>query len=74
MMAQINSKKSKLMLSAGMSALATGLILFTQVHPVTQSGKDWHDGISGFFIGISIALNLGSVLIARRQRSSCVSM
>ena len=73
MMPQTSSKKSKRMLSAGMFALAASLILFTQVHPATPLGKDWLDGIAGFFMGISIALNLGSVLVAKRQRN-CVSM
>jgi hypothetical protein len=74
MMSQLHSKKSRLMLSAGMFVLAASLILFTQVHPATSTAKDWLDGISGFLMGISIALNLGSILVARRQRSSCASM
>jgi hypothetical protein len=73
MTSEMNGKKSKRMLSAGMFALAASLILFTQVHAATASGKDWLDGISGFLMGISIALNLGSILVAKRQ-SNCVSM
>ena len=73
MTSQLKSRKPRLMLSAGMFALATGLILLNFVHPATHAGKDWLDGISGFFVGISIALNLGSLLIARRQ-SNCISM
>lgn len=73
MMSQLKSRKSRLMLSAGMFALAVGLILFNFVHPASHAGKDWLDGISGFLVGISIALNIGSLLIAKRQ-SNCVSM
>lgn len=73
MMPQTGTKKSRRMMSAGMFALAASLILFTEVHPATATGKDWLDGISGFFMGISIALNLASILVAKRQRS-CVSM
>ena len=74
MMSQMNTKKSRHTMSAGMFALAASLILFTEVHPSTAAGKDWLDGIAGFLMGISIALNLGSILIAKRRRTSCVSM
>jgi hypothetical protein len=73
MMSQMKSKKARLMMSAGMFSLAAGLIILNFVHPATPLGKNWHDGISGFFVGISIALNLGAVLLAKRQ-SNCVSM
>jgi hypothetical protein len=67
----MNPKKAQRMMSIGMFAMAAGLSLFVFVHPASAAGKDWLDGIAGFLMGISIALNLGSILVMKRDRS-CV--
>ena len=70
MIFQSEFRKDKAMVVAGMSSLALGLMIRTLVHPATAPGANWLDGIFGMFIGMSIALNLGSVILQNRLRRS----
>lgn len=67
-MRQMTPKKARMMMVVGMLSMCTGIILFSLVHPASAAGKDWLDGISGFFFGISIALNIGSFVFQKRLR------
>jgi hypothetical protein len=69
MTSQPKPKKAKVLLLVGMVAMSTGLLLLSSVHPATAAGKNWLDGISGFCMGISIALNFGSFVLIKRLRN-----
>jgi hypothetical protein len=73
MMSKTDPKKGRALRVVGMSAMAVGLLLMSTVHPVTARSKDWRDGVAGLFMGMSIALNFGSLLILKRGRS-CASL
>lgn len=66
-------KQWRNLMMVGMACLAIGLIL-PWVLPVSGSiGRDWVHGISGWFVGMSISLNLIAVFKGsqwRRARNS----
>jgi len=70
MLANLNPKKGRIVMAVGMFALAISLFLISSVHPATQAGKDWLDGIFGLFMGVSLGLNFTAVLLLRRLRAS----
>lgn len=53
------------MLACGMFCLAIGLVLHELVP--ASAKMPWFDGLYGFLIGVSIALNLGSVITSGRR-------
>jgi len=62
------ARKVKIMWTVGTLSISVALLLRMFVHPSTALGTNWLDGISGFLVGISIVLNLGSVIIRNRLR------
>jgi hypothetical protein len=68
MSSQVRPKKARVMLLVGMAAMTAGLLLGSSIHPVTGAGKSWLDGITGFCMGVSIALNFGSFVLIKRMR------
>jgi hypothetical protein len=62
------AQKAKAMWTVGTLSVSLVLLLRMFVHPSTAFGTNWLDGISGFLVGISIVLNLGSVMIRKRLR------
>jgi hypothetical protein len=63
------AQKAKAMWTVGTLSVALAVLLRMFVHPSAALATNWLDGISGFFIGISIVLNLGSVMIRNRLRN-----
>ena len=63
------AQKAKAMWTVGTLSISFALLLRLFVHPSTALGTNWLHGISGFLIGISIVLNLGSVIIRSRLRN-----
>jgi hypothetical protein len=61
-------KNPRALMVVGMSSLVIATVFSAFAHAQTQIGKDWLEGLRGMFFGISIALNLGSVILSRRQR------
>ena len=53
----------------GTLSVSFAVLLHMFVHPSTAPSTNWLDGISGFLVGISIVLNLGSVIIRNRLRN-----
>ena len=60
--------KAKAMWTAGTLSVSLALLLRMFVHPSAALGTNWLDGFFGFLVGISITLNLGSVMIRNRLR------
>jgi hypothetical protein len=63
------AQKAKAMWTVGTLSVSFALLLRMFVHPSTALGTNWLDGFSGFLVGISITLNLGSVIIRNRLRN-----
>ncbi len=61
-------KKIRRMIALGMACLAIGLCLREFVHPLPGAGLNALHAVFGFLIGFSIVMNLGAVIMARRQR------
>lgn len=59
------STKSRRMLACGMFCLAVGLMLRELVPAPAK--MLWIEGLYGFLIGLSIALNLGAVIVSARR-------
>jgi hypothetical protein len=68
MMFRSEAQKAKAMWILGTLSVSSALLLRMFVHPSTALGTNWLDGFSGFLVGISITLNLGSVIIRNRLR------
>ena len=69
MIFQTESKRVRILMSIGMGSLAVALFLIACVHPPTVIGKNWRDGIAGLFMGMSLGLNMGSMLLIHRLRA-----
>jgi hypothetical protein len=63
------AQKAKVMLTVGTVSVSLAILLGMFVHPSTVPGTNWLHGISGFLVGISIVLNLGSVILRNRLRN-----
>ena len=63
------AQKAKAMWTVGTLSVSFALLLRMFVHPSTAVGTNWLDGLFGFLVGISITLNLGSVIIRNRLRN-----
>jgi hypothetical protein len=63
------AQKAKAMWTVGTLSVSFALLLGMFVHPSTALGTNWLHGISGFLVGISIVLNLRSVMIRNRLRN-----
>jgi hypothetical protein len=59
-------------LAFGMTCLVIAIVFMRFVHPARQSAQNLSHGIGGMFLGISIVMNLWSVIIGARQRR-CVA-
>lgn len=68
MMFRSEAQKAKAMWTLGTLSVSFAVLLHMFVHPSTALAVNWLDGISGFLVGISIVLNLGSVVIRNRLR------
>jgi hypothetical protein len=60
--------KTRRWMALGNISLVIGLLLWMFVHPAGQTAKDWHDGVCGFLLGLSITINLFGLRRARRCR------
>ena len=69
MIFQTESKRVRILLSLGLASLAIGLFLFVCVHPATPTGRTWHDGLAGLFMGMALGLNMGSMVLLHRLRA-----
>jgi uncharacterized membrane protein len=47
-------------------SLVIGLVLWAFVRPALAAPHWWIDGLTGLFMGMSISVNLGSLICARR--------
>lgn len=63
------AQKAKAMWTVGTLSVSLAVLLRMFVHPSTALATNWLDGVSGFLVGISIVLNLGSVMIRNRLRN-----
>jgi hypothetical protein len=62
--------KTRRWLAKGNISLIMGLLLWMFIHPHGQTAKDWLDGVCGFLLGLSIAINLLGLWKARRCRAA----
>lgn len=69
MMFRSEAQKAKAMWTVGTLSVSLAVLLRMFVHPSIALATNWLDGISGFLVGISIVLNLGSVTIRNRLRN-----
>jgi len=60
-------KASRVLMPIGMFCLAASLMLPRILQPSSIVGVNLLRGASGFFLGMSITLNLGAFFISRRQ-------
>jgi hypothetical protein len=68
MLLQSRTRHLKALMPIGMLCLAVAIMWPNFIHPSSQAGKNWMEGLRGMLFGISIALNLGWVWLANRQR------
>jgi hypothetical protein len=61
------------LLAFGMTCLVIAILLMRFVHPAGQAAQNLSHGIGGMFMGISIVMNLWSVIIGARQRRCAVN-
>jgi hypothetical protein len=62
--------KARALLVVGNLSLVLAVLLFNFKQPLS-AGHTWYDGVCGFFFGLSLTLNLGAVVLAKRgQRRS----
>jgi hypothetical protein len=53
-------------------SLVVGLLLEQFAHPAGQMERNWLHGVCGFLLGLSITINLRSLILARRRRDQRV--
>jgi type II secretory pathway component PulM len=58
--------KTRRLVAIGNLCLVAGLLLWLFVHPSSQLSNTWLHAIYGFLLGLSTAINLSAVVIARR--------
>jgi hypothetical protein len=63
-------KNPKLLLVLGMSCLVVAIVSSNTPALTHVFGPGWREGVRGFLFGVSISLNLWSVLVASRQRQN----
>lgn len=63
-------REPAVLLTIGMMCLAFALALPRFVHPTAQFGPDLMDGVRGFVFGVSIGMNLWSVILAKREKEN----
>jgi hypothetical protein len=63
-------KNTKLLLVLGMSCLVVAIVSSNTPVLTHLFGPGWGEGVRGFLLGLSISLNLWSVLLASRQRQN----
>jgi hypothetical protein len=61
------SKHATALIPIGTMFLVVGILFPMMLHPATQTGKNLAEGIRGLLFGLSIGINLFSVILARRQ-------
>jgi hypothetical protein len=58
-------KNPRAMVCAGMSFLVIGIVWPWVIHPTTQVWRDAAEGMRGMLFGISFAINLGTIWLAK---------
>ena len=72
MIFQNRLRNPRIFMPIGMMCLALALLSQRFLHPATKFGHDWFDGVCGLLFGLSIGMNLMSmVLSARQRRGTC---
>jgi hypothetical protein len=61
------SKNTTALIAMGMMFLVVAFLFPMILHPATQMGKNLAEGIRGLLVGLSIGINLFSVILAKRQ-------
>lgn len=64
--------KAKRLIAIANLSLAIGLLLILFVHPSGNTGRNWLHAVSGFLLGLSIAINLFAFRFASRCREKQV--
>jgi len=60
--------KARRLIAIGNLCMAVGLLLMLFVHPSGNTGRNWLHAVTGFLLGLSIAINLFAFSFARRCR------
>jgi len=62
--------RTRRLMVVGNISLVIGLLLWMFVHPDGQVERNWRDGVCGFLLGLSIAINLIGLIFGKRCRAS----
>jgi hypothetical protein len=68
MIFQNQLRNPRIFMPIGMMCLVLALLSQKFLHPATKFGQDWFDAVCGLLFGLSIGMNLMSMVLSARQR------